>query len=60
MYWFITYSWEGDSERVLGHDVHKGSVADWLGYALEQPESWILLNQLELTEEQYKKYLFAA
>jgi len=59
MYWFITYSWQGQGERVLAHDVFMGSMFNWVSQALEQPESWILLNNTELTEEEYKQLKYA-
>jgi hypothetical protein len=59
MYWFITYSWVDGSERILAHDVFEGDMSKWIGQAFEQPESWILLNQVELTREQFDQYRFA-
>lgn len=59
MYWLITYSWQGQDGRILAHDIHKGTMMEWFEMALNQPESWILLNQLEITEAEYTKYKFS-
>lgn len=59
MYWFITYSWQGQDDRVLAHDVFMGSVGSWISKALDEPENWILLNSEKLTEEEYKRLKYA-
>ena len=58
-YWFITYSWQGDGERVLAHDVYNGPMFEWISAALEQPENWILLNQTRLAEIDFHRLQYA-
>lgn len=54
-YYLITYKWmtSGDRHWEFEHDVHKGSIAAWVLMSIEQPEKWILVNAVEITEEEY-------
>ena len=52
-FWFITYSWKSEQKRIVSHDVHIGSIWSWVNKALEQPEQWRLLNQIEIDKTQY-------
>jgi len=46
-YWFITYSWVGnDGHRVLENDMWSGRMINWILNSFNEPENWILINQI--------------
>ena len=57
-YWLITYSWVpngGNNRQVISYALHEGFIANWVVESLNQPESWKLINQIELTYNQYHR-----
>ncbi len=54
LYWLIVYQWRGTSGLfVVSNAVHVGPLWAWVLRSKQQPEEWVLLNAISITQADY-------
>ncbi len=56
-YWYITFEWvDKIAGRIVEHHVYEGSIGDWIEkYTIQNPDTFTLINNVELSESEYKR-----
>jgi hypothetical protein len=56
-YYLITYVWKnrGANNWEYSNDQHKGTIAQWVLDMSEEPEHYVFISAVEITEEDYNK-----